>query len=131
MCTFTSTWTPGIDSPSPNSPRRRSSTASFLMRISVTRTTPMRKRSGRPLGARPWGTTAFRGTPYSRRQALSYSCLQTTTSICSLRRGCEEASKRPQSATPEQTISWSRGTTQGSQVATSYTSIRTISTVGL
>ena len=111
VCTLTSTWTPGIASPSPNSPLppRRSSTASSLMRISVTRTTPTRKRSGRPLGARPWVTTAtctaaptsccsltcsrpfggpaksstvwtllsitparaFRGTPYSRRQALS------------------------------------------------------------
>ena len=95
--------------PPPPPPRRRSSTASSLMRISVTRTTPMRKRSGRPLGARPWVTAAtctagqtcccsltcsrpfggpaksstawtlliitparaFRGTPYSRRQALS------------------------------------------------------------
>ena len=27
------------------------------MRISATATTPMRKRSGRPLGARPWETT--------------------------------------------------------------------------
>ena len=42
-----------------------------------------------------------------------------------------EASQWPQSAEPEQTIPWSRGTTQGSQVATSYTSMRTISTVGL
>ena len=32
---------------------------------------------------------------------------------------------------PRQTIPWSRGTTQGSQVATSYTSMRTISTVEL
>ena len=93
----------------PKLPPRRSSTASSLMRISVTRTTPMRKRSGRPLVARPWVTTAtctaaptsccsltcsrpfggpaksstvwtllsitppraFRGTPHSRRQALS------------------------------------------------------------
>ena len=35
----------------PRLPRRRSSTASSLMRISVTRTTPMHRRSGRPLGA--------------------------------------------------------------------------------
>ena len=34
------------------------STASSPMRISVTRTTPVRKRSGRPSGARPWDTTA-------------------------------------------------------------------------
>ena len=34
-------------------PQRKPSTASSLMRISVTRTTPMRKRSGRPLGADP------------------------------------------------------------------------------
>ena len=58
MCTLTSTWTPGIASPSPDSPQRRSSTASSLMRISVTRTTPMRKRSGRPSGASLWETTA-------------------------------------------------------------------------
>ena len=86
-----------------------STTGSSLMRISVTRTMPMRKKAGRPLGARSWVTTAtctaapksccsltclrpfggpaksstvwtllsitparaFRGTPYSRRQALS------------------------------------------------------------
>ena len=58
MCTLTSTWTPGIASLSPDTPRRTSSTASSLMRISVTRTTPMRRRSGRPLGARPWVNTA-------------------------------------------------------------------------
>ena len=51
-------------------PQRRSSTASSLMRISVTRTTPMRKRSGRPLGARPWVTTA--------------TCTAAPTSCCSL-----------------------------------------------
>ena len=39
-------------------PPRKPSTANSPMRISVTRTTPMRKRSGRPLGARPWETTA-------------------------------------------------------------------------
>ena len=40
------------------------------MRISVTRTTPMCKRSGRPLGARPWVTTA--------------TCTAALTSCCSL-----------------------------------------------
>ena len=49
---------PGIASLSPNSPQRKPCTASCPMRISVTMTTPMRKRSGRPLGARPWETTA-------------------------------------------------------------------------
>ena len=39
-------------------PQRKPSTASSPMRISVTRTAPMRKRSGRPLGARPRETTA-------------------------------------------------------------------------
>ena len=56
--TPTSIWTLGVASLSPNSPQRKPSTASSPMRISVTRTTPMRKRSGRPLGARPWETTA-------------------------------------------------------------------------
>ena len=37
-------------------PQRKPSTASS--RISRTRTTPMRKRSGRPFGVRPWKTTA-------------------------------------------------------------------------
>ena len=39
-------------------PKLPPSTASSLMRISVTRTTPMRKRSGRPSGASLWETTA-------------------------------------------------------------------------
>ena len=38
--------------------QRKPSTASSPMRISVTRTISMRKRSGRPLGPRPWETTA-------------------------------------------------------------------------
>ena len=59
----TSIWTPGIASLSPNSPpppkkKKKPFTASSPMRISVTRTTTMRKRSGRPLGARPLETTA-------------------------------------------------------------------------
>ena len=37
----------------PKLPQRKSSTANSPMRISVTMTTPMRKRSGRPSGARP------------------------------------------------------------------------------
>ena len=55
MFTPTSIWTPGIASLSPNSPQRKPSTASSLMRISVTRITPMRKRSGRPLGCKTLG----------------------------------------------------------------------------
>ena len=54
----TSTWTAGTASPKPNFPRRRPSTVNSLMRISATRTTPTRKRSGKPLGARPWANTA-------------------------------------------------------------------------
>ena len=42
----------------PPPPQWKPSTANSPMRISVTRTTRMRKRSGRPLGARPWETTA-------------------------------------------------------------------------
>ena len=42
----------------PKLPQRKSSTASSPMPLSVTMTTPMRKRSGRPLGVRPWETTA-------------------------------------------------------------------------
>ena len=42
----------------PKLPQRKSSTASSPMRISVTMTTPMRKRSGRALGVRPWETSA-------------------------------------------------------------------------
>ena len=38
--------------------RKKPSTVSSPMRILMTRTTPMHKRSGRPLGARPWETTA-------------------------------------------------------------------------
>ena len=49
---------PGIALKSPNSHQRNPSTASSLIHISVPRGTPMRKRSGRPLGARPWETTA-------------------------------------------------------------------------
>ena len=55
---LTSTWTPGIALKSPNSLQRNPSTASSLMHISVPMTTPMRKRSGLPFGARPWETTA-------------------------------------------------------------------------
>ena len=58
MFTPKSTWTPGIALKSPNSLQRNPSTASSLMHISVPRTTRMRKRSGRPLDARPWETTA-------------------------------------------------------------------------
>ena len=54
MFTRTSIWTPGIASLSPNFPQRKPSTASIPVPISVTMTTPMRKMSGRPLGARPW-----------------------------------------------------------------------------
>ena len=39
-------------------PQRKPSTESSPVRISVTRTTPIGKRSGRPLGARPRETTA-------------------------------------------------------------------------
>ena len=42
----------------PKLPQRKPSIAGSPIRISVTRTTSMRKRSGRPLGARPWETTA-------------------------------------------------------------------------
>ena len=53
--TPTSIWTPGIAS---LSPKKKPFTASSPMRTLVTRTTTMRKRSGRPLGARPRETTA-------------------------------------------------------------------------
>ena len=49
---------PGIASLSGNSPKGKPSIASSPMRISLTRNTPMHKRYGRPLGARPWETTA-------------------------------------------------------------------------
>ena len=73
---------------------------------------------------------ASAGTPYSRRQEWGSSCSKTTTSTCSSRRGCVEASQWSQSAMPKPTILWSRATTQKSLVATSSTWTRITSMAG-
>ena len=71
------------------------------------------------------------GTPCSRRHALSYSCLQATTSIYSLRWACVWVYLPSQSAMPKPTILCSRATTKKSLVATSSILTRTNSMVGL
>ena len=119
----------------PNSPQRKLSAASSPMRISMTRTTPMRKRrlqqpvlshrrpaSGRcvwdgpkdmPPPVRPRPRTLlhqpgpFLGRP-TQRDCLEWSssCSQIMTSTCSSKRGCAEVSQWSQCAMPNPTIIW-------------------------
>ena len=91
-----STWTPGRALRRPSSHPRRPSTASYPTRI-FTRTTPTLGRSGRPLGARPWGTTA--------------TCTAALTSCCSL------TCSRPFGGPAKSSRAWTRLTTTPARVS--------------